>query len=74
MTENNNNKTKKRKWLKVKAMLVITSNTLPGQWEDECQLQTPTLNVRQFHPPSKEANEASALDFTVSLMVESAFE
>lgn len=38
-----------RTMTKVKATVVMTSVTLVGQWQDECQKHAPTLNVVRYH-------------------------
>lgn len=40
----------------LKATVIITSNKLLGQWEDEFTKYAPHLKVRRYHPPSKDAH------------------
>eukprot|EP00592_Proboscia_alata_P002764 CAMPEP_0194373150 /NCGR_PEP_ID=MMETSP0174-20130528/21570_1 /TAXON_ID=216777 /ORGANISM="Proboscia alata, Strain PI-D3" /LENGTH=796 /DNA_ID=CAMNT_0039152057 /DNA_START=60 /DNA_END=2446 /DNA_ORIENTATION=- len=47
----------------VKTTVVLTSVSLMGQWEDECQKHCPSLTVRRFHPSSRSKLSLDLRDF-----------
>ena len=51
----------KRK-VKLKTTVVLTSVSLLGQWEDECEKHAPGLVARRFHPPSKSRKQFRNID------------
>jgi SNF2-related domain len=51
--------------LKVKATVIITSNSLLGYWEDLFTHYSPTLIIERYHPPSK---DTSTIDFKLLLV------
>lgn len=58
-----------RNRLKVKTTVIMTSVSLIGQWQDECQKHAPGLKVGRYHPSSGlhiVATDLSHLDVVVS--------
>eukprot|EP00977_Amphora_coffeiformis_P011162 scaffold2667_cov237-Amphora_coffeaeformis.AAC.11 len=60
---------------RAKATFIMTSVSLMGQWEDECQKHAPHLNVVRFHPASQTTSKTKISEnelFQADIIISSA--